>query len=472
MPQLLDDLIGLNMVSVHDMPVVGSQADAEALVAGASNGQRLAAAGMRHCQGGHTAVANGRVLITETMRKVTYNDDETFTAQAGATWAQIHHTLVKHGRAPLVHQSSGHFTVGGSLGANCHGRDPSQGPLADTVTAVTVLCGDGKVRKATPSNEHKDLFSAVVGGYGACGLILEATFKTTRNQVLEEIWEGCDAAKYKKVLAALPKHAKGPAVASLHYGWLCCLGGNDFLDEVVYADYVENTGGVFDPDLKEEAWGMSELLRASWAAASESEQFHATAWKEIKALKVNKHLIGSRLNWMRASVSFTASRGHPERAPTAHRPDSVAMLQEYFVPLEKFLDMLATMRKELAPGNAARVRLLTCTVRWVQQQQVHTALNYAPEARVCLALEAMVPLDRASGLRAPTAAAKALFQTLLRRAHQLGGSYYLPYYPFADLADFQAAYGTGAAELKAAMAEYDPDRKFDNVFLSTYLPTP
>jgi hypothetical protein len=263
----------------------------------------------------------------------------------------------------------------------------------------------------------------------------------------------------------------------LHYGWLCCLGGDDFLDEVIYADYVECDPPPYDPrynesqdlSLKEEAWGMSELLRASWAAASESEQFQATAWKEIHALKVNKHLIGRRLNWMRASVSFTASRGHPQRALNGET-DSVAMLQEYFVPLDQFLPMLATMRAALAPGNAAGVRLLTCTVRRVQPQKTHTALNYAPEARVCLALEAMVPLDRASGLRAPTAAARALFQTLLRRARALGGSHYLPYYPFADPADFQAAYGTGAHELREAMAKYDPDRKFDNMLLSTYLP--
>lgn len=481
----LDDLIGLNGTDVHDMPLIGDFEDANALLRAAQTGQphagqALAPAGMRHCQGGHSALGGARVLLTEALHKVTYNPiDKTFTADAGATWAQIHHTLLRHGLAPLVQQASGHFTVGGSLGANCHGRDPSQGPLADTVVSIKVLCGDGRELVATPHNEYADLFAAVIGGYGACGLILEATFRTTRNLKLAEYWYSYGADEYqKKVLQKLPQHGGGPSKAHLHYGWLCCLSGPDFLNEVVYADYVEENPEPYNPafeesndfSLKDEAWGTSELLRASWAAASESEneKFQSMLWKEIKALKQSNVRISQRLNWMRAAVSFTVSRGNPERHPPA-APDRVAMLQEYFVPLDKFQPMLATMREAFAPGNAAGVRLLTCTVRWVQKQQVNTALNYAPEGRVCLALEAMVPLEGQGIQRAPQAPAKALFQTLIRRAIALDGTYYLPYYPFAEVADFQNTYGAGATILKDARQKYDPNGRFDNVFLNTYL---
>lgn len=480
----LDDLIGLNGTEVHDMPLIGTIDDAKALLHAAQSdqphaGHALVPAGMRHCQGGHSALGGGRVLITETLRQVTYNStDQTFTAEAGATWAQIHHTLLRYGRAPWVQQASGHFTVGGSLGANCHGRDPSQGPLADTVVSIKVLCGDGRERVATPDNEHADLFAAVIGGYGACGLILEATFRTTRNLKLEERWHTRNVGQYQQTLKALPHHAKGSNIASLHYGWLCCLGGPDFLNEVVFADYVENNSPPKDPkqddsndfSLKEEAWGTSELLRASWAAASESdsEKFQSMLWEKIEALTGKGAQRDHRLNWLRASVSFTASRGNPERVPPK-TPDRVAMLQEYFVPLDQFQPMLATMRKVFAPGNAAGVRLLTCTVRWVHKQQVNTALNYAPEGRVCLALEAMVPLEGKGGQRAPSAGAKSMFQQLIQRSIELGGNYYLPYYPFADKDVFEKAYGEGAKRLKTAMDKYDQDRKFDNLFLKTYL---
>lgn len=465
----LDDLIGLNMTTVHDMPVIGHASVAKALLDQArteADAPRLVAAGMRHSQGGHTALSGGRVLVMEALNTVTYDTaTQTFTAEAGATWAQIHHTLLAHGRAPLVHQSSGHFTVGGSLAANCHGRDPSQGPIGNTVMSMDVLCGDGVERTATPDNAHQGLFSAVVGGYGCCGLILRATFRTTANPCLQEIWGVENEAKnYIKVLEVLPLRKGTDGHSTLHYGWLCCLDGKDFLNEVVYADYVENAGGAYTLALKDEAWGTSEVLRASWSAATQDAKFQQALWNEIKGLRFNpSHAsMHHRMNWMRAAVSFTASRGDPG----GPRPDRVEMLQEYFVPVGQCLAMLAAMRTHLAPGNAAGIRLLTCTVRVVQPDAHHTALSYAPDVRVCLALEASVPLVGKDHARAPTAEAANVFRALIDAVLGLGGTYYLPYYPFATSAQFHAAYPHARATLQAAADTYDPQRVFSNTFLT------
>lgn len=464
----LDDLIGLNMTTVHDMPLIGHVGVATALLDGvrdAGGSPRLAAAGMRHSQGGHTALAGGRVLVMEALNAVSYDvATQTFTAEAGATWAQIHHTLLVHGRAPLVHQSSGHFTVGGSLAANCHGRDPSQGPIGNTVVSMDVLCGNGETLTATSDNEHQKLFSAAVGGYGCCGLILRATFSTTTNPCLQEIWGFENQVKnYVDVLQTLANREEAAGTGTLHYGWLCCLEGHDFLNEVVYADYVENPGGAHALALKDEAWGTSEVLRASWSAATQDAKFQKALWKEIKGLRLNPShaTMHHRMNWMRAAVSFTASRGDPGGT----RPDRVEMLQEYFVPVGQLLAMLAAMRTHLAPGNAAGIRLLTCTVRVVQPDKCHTALSYAPDVRVCLALEASVPLKGVGHERAPTAEAADVFRLMIDAALALGGNYYLPYYPFATSAQFQKAYPKGQTRLQAAANEYDPDRAFSNEFL-------
>lgn len=489
----LDDLTGLNRTTVAGMPIVQTPLVAQGIVNGAA-ARSLAIAGMRHSQGGHTAVKNGRVLLTETLQEVRYNPaDQTVTASGGATWSQIHQVLYPHGRAMRVHQSSAHFTVGGSLGVNCHGRDPSEAPLSGTVTRIKVLCGDGQPREATGSNEHQDLFRAVIGGYGCCGLILEATFSTTRNLGLREIWsKWASPAKYlSTTLARLPSRYGHDNLAHLHYGWFCCVPGNDFLKEVLSADYVEffpdtsnfprEGEGPLNPGapLKEEGWGTSEILRAGWVAGMVDPKFKQMFWDELKnplspmdnyvegvgGTIGQKHLPDWRQNWMRASVSFTASHG----GPGADGHDRVEILQEYFVPPEHFDEMIGAMRAALKPGNAAGIDLLTCTVRLVQPDDV-TALSYARGGkRVCIALEATVRLDRASGIRAPTQATVLAFRGLIDKAISLHGSFYLPYYRFATPDQFKAGYPGGAEALLAAIQKYDPQRKFWNSFLQEYV---
>jgi decaprenylphospho-beta-D-ribofuranose 2-oxidase len=477
----LEDLIGLNKTRVAGMPIVESQAVAQQIVAATKTGKSLAMAGMRHSQGGHTALQDGQVMLTETMRSVSYDPaTQTVTAGGGATWSQIHQVLQANRRATLVQQSSAHFTVGGSLAVNCHGRDPSQGPLSNTVVSIKVLCGDGKVLTATPAQE-KDLFKAVIGGYGCCGLILQATFRTTANLPLQVIWRSqLSINEYlRKSLALLPKrippNAPPPApvtdLVELHYGWLCCLEGDRFLNEVLCTDYVVNKNASVDPEqfpLKDEGWGMGEILRASWAAAKSDADFKEYLWNELNSNDSITRLRFAdwRLNWMRAEVSFSATRG----GPVGQAGDSVEILQEYFVPLEKFEAMLDAIRIALKPGNAAGIALLTSTVRLVQKDEVATALAYAGGSKmVCIALDATVPLDQTTGKRAPTQEVTKVFRALIDQAIALKGTFYLPYYCFATPDQFKAAYPGGSTKLLAAISTYDPHKKFWNEFLEAYL---
>lgn len=481
----LDDLIGLNRTRVAGMPIVSSQTVAQEILSAAPGAPSLAIAGMRYSQGGHTTLHDGQVMLTETMRRVSYDPiTQTVTAGGGANWSQIHHVLQPHSRAPRVHQSSAHFTVGGSLSVNCHGRDPSEGPLSETVLCIKVLCGTGATVTATPT-ENADLFRAVIGGYGSCGLILEATLHTTTNSGLTEIWHRRSTVEQyqEKHLAYLPKcRIKDQHDGSdihLHYGWLCCVDNDDFLQEVVYCDYVDfaqsnadipQSGRLPDPNapLKEEGWGTSEILRASWAAARSDARFKAELWAELKNPKsfTRQYPNDWRINWMRVAVSFTATRG----GPVNKKGDKVEILQEYFVPLAKFKDMVKELRKALRAGNPAGINLLFCTIRLVQQEKTGTVLSYARSSRmVCIALDATVPVDGKTGTRAPTAAVRETFSGLIDHAIGLGGTFYLPYWRFANKDQFDAGYPGAKAALLAAIQKYNPQRKFCNSFLQEYI---
>jgi hypothetical protein len=247
---------------------------------------------------------------------------------------------------------------------------------------------------------------------------------------------------------------------------------------VVYSDYVDLVPGnvntqddVIASDsapLKDEGWGMSEIMRASWAAAKVNRKFKADLWDELKNPKsfTRGHPNDWRMNWMRAAVSFTATRGGPLGQPG----DKVEILQEFFVPLDRFTNMLDDMRTVLRAGNKAGINLLSCTVRMVQQDKTGTVLAYAPKSKmVCIALDATVPVDNATGTRAPSAAVRSVFSGLIDKAIGHGGTFYLPYWRFASQDQFDQGYPGGKAGLRAAIATYDPQRKFWNSFLEQYL---
>ena len=59
-------------------------------------------------------------------------DNGTVTAWAGAIWEKIQIKLNKEGKSVLVKQASDPFSLGGSIGINCHGWAHQEGPLSDT----------------------------------------------------------------------------------------------------------------------------------------------------------------------------------------------------------------------------------------------------------------------------------------------------------------------------------------------------
>lgn len=92
-------------------------------------------------------------------------------------------------------QSQNIFTIGGSLSANAHGRDIRYGSLIDTVKSFHLLKADGKVITVTPKD---DLFSAVIGGYGLFGVILDADIELTDDELYEMKTKRMNADTYSQ----------------------------------------------------------------------------------------------------------------------------------------------------------------------------------------------------------------------------------------------------------------------------------
>lgn len=464
MPMQIADLVGLNETSVEDMPIVSCEADMAAIWS--QSGSRLSIAGMRGSQGGHTTLADGRMLLMETFSRPIEVDpagfdpadphaplarQPTVTVSAGATWSEVHHALSRHGLAPLVHQSSPHFTVGGALSVNCHGRDPRQGPLSSTVEWIELWRNNEPAQRVFPGDA---LFKAAVGGYGSCGLILRAKLRVCPNLLLQQVGYLQRVDKYAKHLQRLAAPGPEEMKIHLHYGWLRCTSLKSLFDDVLVVDYKDEgavTGSVSEV-LKCEEWGDTELMRAAWAAARKGySSLRGDIWMKVaEALQTGRD---SRLNWMRAAISFTSHRGQ----------DATDILQEYFVPVSRFGDMRARLK---AIFTQHEVNVLSATVRLVRKEDPAVNLSYCGnEAMACIAVDVSIGIDGTP--RRPQAGVADWVEQAIGAALDLGGTYYLPYFRFASDQTFGRAYAGRAAQA-AAIGEFNTPRRWSNSFVEQY----
>lgn len=140
-------------------------------------------------------------------------------------------------------------------------------------------------------------------------------------------------------------------------------------------------------------------------------------------------------------------------------PTEVDLVQEYFVPIEKFdafTDYLASIKPQLKPY------LMNITVRHVVPDQ-DTILNYARGNML-----AFVLLFRGPQTREYDAMIKVTAQHIIHKTIELKGTYYLPYRPYATLGQFHTVYPQYQKFLEIKK-KYDPNELFRNLFYEGYL---
>jgi decaprenylphospho-beta-D-ribofuranose 2-oxidase len=476
------DLTGLDETRMHDAPAVVSQEHARGLLLQTPAHRQLSIAGMRHSQGGHTAVADGRMLLTETFGRIdlpaggppaTPHLPTVVDVDAGAVWSAIHRRVSPAGKAPRVQQSSAHFSVGGSLAVNCHGREVRWGSVSQTVESMTLLAGSGHTINASRT-ERPEVFRAVLGGYGAGGLILRARLMLTPNDMLQRYTEVCDLGRYQEIVERIDSgsfntiETPSRGVLQLQHGWLNC-SKSQYMQQVL--SYTVRRGPptagtehgvpIHPGQLRAEAWGTSELLRAGWVAARRNGDFRSLVWEQLRKETAAATGPCSRLDYLREEIMFTSSQADAE---------GVDLLQEYFVPVKALPSFLNRLRSEIFPydpnGKGTGLSVLSCTLRHVaaDSQDDGPWLSYcAGESRVSVAIDAHV--RRKDGDLHPDAVQR--FGRAIDSALEHKGTFYLPYRRFASAEQLHAGY-PGLNDWQKVVKSLDPDRRFHNAFLAHY----
>ncbi|WP_020416666.1 FAD-binding protein [Amycolatopsis sp. ATCC 39116] len=142
----------------------------------AEDGVPVAARGRGHSGYGQ-ALTDGVVVDMSSLAAVHEVAEDRIVVDAGAGWDAVLAAAWERGRTPPVLTDYLRLSVGGTLSVGgIGGTSFRHGLQTDTVIALEVVTGDGVVRTCGPGDE---LFAAVLGGLGQCGIITRATLRLT-----------------------------------------------------------------------------------------------------------------------------------------------------------------------------------------------------------------------------------------------------------------------------------------------------
>jgi FAD/FMN-containing dehydrogenase len=403
----------------------------------------ISVGGGRNSMGGQTATPEGVQIDLRDFRGVVAFDPaaRTITVHSGTRWRQVQQAIDPAGLAVKIMQTYDTFTVGGALSVNAHGRYVGQGPIVRSVRSITLVLADGRIVTATPK-ENPDLFFGAVGGYGALGVIGDVTLDLAENCRIRREDERMPVASYADYFR---RKVSGDAGVIFH-------------NADMYPPTYENIHAISYRQTTDPVTVDDHLLpedQASWTHRAAYSMI--TSWPGGRWLR--EHVIdpilftGNPVTWRNYEASYDVSELEP-----ASRARKTYVLQEYFVPVERFDAFVPRMRAIL---RAHKVNAVNVSVRHALPDS-GTLLAWAPTEVFAFVLYYRQGTDPAARHEVGK-----WTRELIDAAIASGGRYYLPYQPVATRAQFERAYSR-ARDLFALKRRVDPDGKFTNTLWDLY----
>lgn len=165
-----------NIVHVRPAAVLrpASVADIQKMVAFCRRHDiKVSARGQHHSMHGQGLTA-GLLIDMGSLNKVHAIEPTRVIVEAGITWKSLLEQTLPHGLRPRGLTGFTALSIGGTLSVGGCPMTNHGGGLGDSVRALQVVTGRGEVVECSETHE-RDLFEAVLGGLGQCGVITRAT---------------------------------------------------------------------------------------------------------------------------------------------------------------------------------------------------------------------------------------------------------------------------------------------------------
>jgi FAD/FMN-containing dehydrogenase len=440
-PAVVNDVTQLNPIRVERVARPSNAEEVRELVK--SHAGPISIGGGRYSMGGQIASEGALFLDMRGMdRVIAFSPREkTITVETGISWRKIQEAVDPQGLSVKIMQSYANFSVGGSLSVNVHGRYVGQGPLIGSVKSIKIVLADGSLVVASPA-ENSDLFYGAIGGYGGLGVIVEATLDLADDVRVERDIRSLPVAEYKKFFF---ENVRNAPRAIFHNGDLY----PPAYDQVMAITWSETDRPAtitdhLQPVRPPDWWDHLTLLEVS----------ELPFGKELRARVIDPvRLRGHPVVWRNYEASYDVGQLEP-----SSRTRSTYVLQEYFVPVERFDDFVPELRRIF---QSHHVNVLNVSIRHARRDP-GAVLAWAREE--CFAFVVYYKQGVDEGARREVG---AWTRELIDAALKVGGTYYLPYQIHATDEQFHRAYPR-AEEFFALKRRYDPDYRFRNRLWDRY----
>lgn len=439
---IVGDVTGINPIEVA---AIAAPTSIDALVeAMRRSSGPVSIGGGRFSMGGQTASPDSLHIDMRGLNRVLRLSptERIIRVQAGIRWCDIQRAIDAHGLAVKIMQTYANFTVGGSLSVNCHGRYMGLGPLILSVRSLKVVMADGEVIEAS-REQNAEIFFGAIGGYGGLCVIAEAELELAENLRVERITETLPASSY---LEHFKQRVRSSPNAVFHNADLYP-PRYEALRAVTWQTtdrFVTNPRRVLRVEPSHLVyrylfWTVSELPFGAWRRQHIFEPlFYAGS---------------NPVHWRNYEAGYDVA----ELEPTS-RARRTYVLQEYFVPVERFDEFVPRM------GEIFRrfgVNVVNVSVRhaiadagamlaWAREEVFAFVVYYKQEVSDSARAEVGV-----------------WTRAMIDAALECGGAYYLPYQVHATDEQFHRAYPR-AGDLFEMKRALDPDFRFRNVLWDRY----
>ena len=440
-PPLVNDVTQLNPIVVGEITTPTTIEEVVAAVR--SHTGPISIGGGRYSMGGQTATGGALQIDMRKMNRIVAFTPakKLITVQAGARWRQIQERIDSANLSVKIMQTYSNFTVGGSLSVNVHGRYVGLGPLVLSVRSMRVVLADGTVVEASPTL-HPEIFYGAIGGYGGLGVIVEATLELADNDRIRRHDQRMPVTDYKAFFFDSVRN-RPDAV---------------FHNADIYPDAYNQVNAVTYSVTEDPVTIADRLIPADRSYGLNRFMFRVISeWPFGKAFR--QHLLdrwlfrGEPVTWRNYEASYDVAELEP-----ASRERSSYVLEEFFVPVERFDDFIPVMRDILQRHD---VNVINISIRHARPDP-GTLLAWAKTEVFALVIYYKQRTDLVARDSVATWT-RELTDAVIR----VGGSWYLPYQPHATDAQLRAAYPR-LAEFFAVKRRLDPNNKFRNTLWDKY----
>ncbi|MDQ3606122.1 MAG: FAD-binding oxidoreductase [Gemmatimonadota bacterium] len=416
----------------------------------------ICVAGGRHAMGGQQ-FAHGALLVdTRRLDRVLDLDQErgTIEVEAGIQWpALIRYLLAaQEGRDRqwgIAQKQTGadHFSLGGSLAANIHGRGLRMRPMIGDVESFVLVDTEGTPRSCS-REENPDIFRLAIGGYGLFGIITSVKLRLTPRRKLRR------QVQVIRSTELVPAFEQRIAAGHLYgdFQFVTDERSGGFLREGIFSTYAPVDADTPMPpaqrELSADEW--RDLLCLAHADKREAYARYAAHY-----LATSGQLYWSDTH----QLSVYLDDYHRELdARLGCREWGSEMITEMYVPRSALTGFLEEAREDF---RRTGVNLIYGTVRLIERDE-ESLLAWAREPFACIVFNLHVTHTPAG-----VAHAAAAFRRLIDLAIRRGGSFYLTYHRYATRAQVEACYPQ-FAEFLRLKRKCDPEERFQSEWYRHY----